>query len=62
MLSLLDIHDQDNDLFHGRGTDRAGNVSSITACSIVAGEKFQLSFSLATAVVLSPVYKALTWP
>jgi hypothetical protein len=44
------------------GTDRTENVSSIIACSIVAGATTCLqSCSLATAVILSPVYTAVTW-
>jgi hypothetical protein len=41
------------------GTDRTENVSTIIACSLVAGETRCLqSCSLATAVVLSPTYTA----
>jgi hypothetical protein len=36
-------------------------VSSIIACSLVAGETFPQNCSLATAVVLSPDYKPVTW-
>jgi hypothetical protein len=43
------------------GMDRTENVSSIIACSVVAGEICPQSCSLATAVVLSPVYIADTW-
>jgi hypothetical protein len=42
-------------------TDRTENVSSIIARSLVAGETCPQSCSLATAVVLSPVYTAVTW-
>jgi hypothetical protein len=40
---------------------RGENVSSIIACSLVDGETCPQSCSLATAVVLSPVYTAVTW-
>jgi hypothetical protein len=44
------------------GTDRTENISSIIACSLVAGETAcPQNCSLATAVVLSPVYTAVTW-
>jgi hypothetical protein len=43
-------------LLCSRGSDRTEKVSSITACYLVAGEKTcPRSFSLATAIVLSPV-------
>jgi hypothetical protein len=43
------------------GMDRTENVSSIIACSLVAGETTcPQSSSLATAVLLSPVYTAVT--
>jgi hypothetical protein len=42
--------------------DHNENTSSIIACSLVAGETMcPESCSIATAVVLSPVYKAVTW-
>jgi hypothetical protein len=42
--------------------DRTENVSSVTACSLVAGETTSpQSSSLATAFVLSPIYTAVTW-
>jgi hypothetical protein len=45
------------------GTDRKENIASIIACFLVAGKMVCLqSCSLATAVVLSPVYTAVTWP
>jgi hypothetical protein len=51
-----------NWLLYNLGTDRTENVSSIIACSVVAGETTCLqSCSLATAVILSPVYTAVTW-
>jgi hypothetical protein len=43
------------------GTDRAENVSSIIGCSLVAGEMFPQSCSLATAAILSLFYKNITW-
>jgi hypothetical protein len=44
-------------------TDRIEDVSSIIACSLVAGETTcPQSCSLAPAVVLSPVYSAVTGP
>jgi hypothetical protein len=43
------------------GMDCTGNVSSITAYSLVAWETCPQSCSLATAVLLSPVYTAVTW-
>jgi hypothetical protein len=44
------------------GTDRTENVSSIIACSLVAGETTcPQSCSIAMAIVLSPVYTAVTW-
>jgi hypothetical protein len=44
------------------GTDRTENVSSIIACSLVAGEATcPQSCSLATAVILSSIYTAVTW-
>jgi hypothetical protein len=44
------------------GTDHTENVSSIIACSLVAGEtKCPQSCSLATASVLSPVYTVVAW-
>jgi hypothetical protein len=43
------------------GTDRIGNVSSIIAWSLVAGGTCPQGCSLATAVLLSPVYTAVTW-
>jgi hypothetical protein len=44
------------------GTVRRGEASSIIACSLVAGEPTcPQSCPLATAVVLSPVYTAVTW-
>jgi hypothetical protein len=47
---------------YGPGTDRTENVFSIIACSLVAGKTTcPQSCSLATAVVLSPVYTAVTW-
>jgi hypothetical protein len=42
------------------GTDRTENISSIIACSLVAGETCPQSCSLAKSVVLSPVYTAVT--
>jgi hypothetical protein len=41
--------------------DRTENVSSVIASSPVAGETCPSSCSLAVAVVLSPVYTAVTW-
>jgi hypothetical protein len=43
------------------GTDHTENVSSIIACSLISGETCPQTCSLATAVVLSPVYAAVTW-
>jgi hypothetical protein len=44
------------------GKDRTENVSFIIACFLVAGETTcPQSCSLATAVVLPPVYTAVTW-
>jgi hypothetical protein len=43
------------------GTDRTENASSIIACFLVSGETCPQSCSLATSVVLSPVYTAVTW-
>jgi hypothetical protein len=44
------------------GTDRTENIFSIIACSLVAGEKaFPQRCSLATVIVLLPVYTAVTW-
>jgi hypothetical protein len=44
------------------GTDRIENVSSIIACSLAAGKTTcPQSCSIVTAVVLSPVYTAVTW-
>jgi hypothetical protein len=44
------------------GTDGTGNVSSIIACSVVGRETTSpQSCSLATAVVLSLIYTAVTW-
>jgi hypothetical protein len=49
-------------LLHSLSTDRTENVSSIIVCSIVAGEtRCPQSCSLAAAVVLLPVYTAVTW-
>jgi hypothetical protein len=46
---------------HRPGTDSTENVSSITACYFVAGETAcPQSCSVATAVVLSPVYADVT--
>jgi hypothetical protein len=43
-------------LIHSPGKDRTENVSSIIACSLVAGETARSqSCSLVTAVILSPV-------
>jgi hypothetical protein len=42
------------------GTDRTVNVSSTIICSVV-GEMWPRSCSLATAVILSPVYTAVAW-
>jgi hypothetical protein len=42
------------------GMDHTENVSFIIACSLVAGETCPQSCSLATALVLSPVYTAVT--
>jgi hypothetical protein len=43
-------------------TDRLENIYSIIVCSLVAGETtYPQNCSLATAVVLSPVYTAVTW-
>jgi hypothetical protein len=42
-------------------TDRRENVSSIIACSLVSGETCPRSCFPATAVILSPVYTAVTW-
>jgi hypothetical protein len=48
--------------YNNLGTDGTENTASIIACSLVAGEtKYPQSCSLATAVVLSPVYTAGTW-
>lgn len=44
---------------HSRGTNRKGNVSSNIACSPDAGKSGPQNCSLATAVVLSPVYLAV---
>jgi hypothetical protein len=38
--------------------DNTENVSSTVACSLIAGETCSQSWSLGTAVVLSPVYAA----
>jgi hypothetical protein len=46
---------------HSLGKDSKGNVSSITACFPIAGERCQQSCSLATDVLLSPLYTAVTW-
>jgi hypothetical protein len=43
------------------GTDNTQNASSIIACFLVAGETCPQSCSLPMAVVLSPVYTAVTW-
>jgi hypothetical protein len=43
------------------GTHRTENTASIIACSLVSRETCPESCSLATAVVLSPVYTAVTW-
>jgi hypothetical protein len=49
-------------LLYSPSTDRTENLSSIIACSLVAGETTcSQSCSLATAVVLSPVYTAVAW-
>jgi hypothetical protein len=44
-----------------RYIDHTEYVSSIIVCSLVAGETCPQSWSLATAVLLSPVYTAVTW-
>jgi hypothetical protein len=47
--------------FYSPGSDRTENVSSITALSLVAAESTCPQVcSLATAVVLSPIYKTVT--
>jgi hypothetical protein len=47
---------------YGPGTDRTENIAFIIVCSLIAGEAMcPQSFSLAMAVVLSPVYTAVTW-
>jgi hypothetical protein len=44
------------------GTERRENVTSVIACSVVAGETTcPQSCSLTMALVLSPVYVAVTW-
>jgi hypothetical protein len=43
------------------GTNRTENASSIIACSLAAGETCAQSCFLATAVVMSPVYRVVTW-
>jgi hypothetical protein len=43
------------------GMDRTENTATIIASSFVAGETCPQNCSLATAVVLSPVYTAVTW-
>jgi hypothetical protein len=44
------------------GTDRTENLSSITACCLLAGgTTCLLSCSLATAIFLSPAYTAVIW-
>jgi hypothetical protein len=48
-------------LHTGPGTDCTENVFSIIACSHVDREACPQSCSLATAVVLSPVYAVVTW-
>jgi hypothetical protein len=49
-------------LVYSPGTDHTANISTIIACSFVAGETMcPPSCSLATAVVISPVYTAVTW-
>jgi hypothetical protein len=56
----LETHDQFS--LYSPGTDVAENVFSIIACSLVAVETTcPQSCSLATAVLLSPVYTAVTW-
>jgi hypothetical protein len=46
-------------LLYSPGTDHTEHVSSIIACSFVADKTCLQSCSLATAVVLSPVYTAV---
>jgi hypothetical protein len=41
--------------------DCTENISSIIVSSLVAGETCPRSCSLAAAVLLSPVYTAVTW-
>jgi hypothetical protein len=56
------LQSNNNKYIHGAGTDHTGNVSSIVACSLVAGETAcPESHSLTVTVVLSPVYTAVTW-
>jgi hypothetical protein len=45
---------------HSSGMDRTENLSSIIACSVVAGKTCPHSCALTTAVVLSLVYTAVT--
>jgi hypothetical protein len=42
-------------------TDLTENIPSIITCSLVAGETCHQSCSLATTVILSPVYIGVTW-
>jgi hypothetical protein len=42
-------------------TELTENTSSIIACSLVAGERCPHSCSLATSVVMLPVYTAVAW-
>jgi hypothetical protein len=48
--------------FCSPGTDRTGNVTYISACSLVAGETTcPQSCFLATAVVMPPLYTTVAW-
>jgi hypothetical protein len=48
-------------LLYSPSVERTGNVFSIIACSLAAGETCSQSCSLAMAVVLSPAYTAVIW-
>jgi hypothetical protein len=47
--------------FYSPGIDRVENVFYIIACSLVTVETCPQSRSLATAVVMSPIYKVSIW-
>jgi hypothetical protein len=59
-LSRLSRNDSWSSLYN-LGTDCTENSASIIACSVVAVETSRQSRSLPTAVILSPVYTAVTW-